>query len=90
MKDSNDDMYEKAHKIIEKWPDWKKEAYNRDFAVSKYSEKLKIIKPIDEIIYDLQLIETVTPDCVEGRNQSLSDEEIEARAEQAIDQAIDI
>ena len=35
-------LYEKAHKTIEGWPDWKKQAYNDNFAVSRYSQKLVI------------------------------------------------
>ncbi|WFA08544.1 hypothetical protein [Tissierella sp. Yu-01] len=35
-------LHETIHKTIEEWPDWKKQAYNDNFAVSKYSKKLII------------------------------------------------
>ena len=41
-KKSNEDLYEKIYKTIEEWPDWKKQAYNDNFAVSKYSKKFII------------------------------------------------
>lgn len=41
-KKSNEGLYEKIYKTIEEWPDWKKQAYNDNFAVSKYSKKFII------------------------------------------------
>jgi hypothetical protein len=35
-------LHEQIHKTIEEWPDWKKQAYNDNFAISKYSRKLII------------------------------------------------
>lgn len=34
--------YEKVNKTINEWPDWKKEAYNKMFAVSAHAEKVAI------------------------------------------------
>ncbi len=34
--------YETIHCIIENWPDWKKEEYNANFAVSEYTERLVV------------------------------------------------
>lgn len=34
--------YEKVNKTINEWPDWKKDAYNRMFAVSAHAEKVLI------------------------------------------------
>lgn len=39
-----DEVYKIVCKTIEKWPDWKKEEYNNDFIISKYSDKLVISK----------------------------------------------
>lgn len=39
---SKDVVYDKIRKTIDNWPDWKKQAYNDNFAVSKYSEKYVI------------------------------------------------
>lgn len=38
-----DDLYEKIHETIENWPEWKKQAYNDNFAISNYSRKLNIL-----------------------------------------------
>lgn len=35
--------YEILHHIIENWPDWKKEEYNTNFAVTEYTKKLSIL-----------------------------------------------
>lgn len=36
------ESYEKVNKTINEWPDWKKEAYNKMFAVSTHAEKVPI------------------------------------------------
>ena len=41
-KAKKDDIYEKIHETIEGWPDWKKQAYNDNLAISRYSKKLVI------------------------------------------------
>mgnify|MGYP000981580859 CR=1 FL=1 len=41
-KKSNKGLYDKIYRTIDEWPDWKKQAYNDNFAVSKYSKKLII------------------------------------------------
>lgn len=34
--------YEKVNHTINEWPNWKKEAYNEMFAVSKHAKKVSI------------------------------------------------
>lgn len=34
--------YENVNKIINEWPDWKKQAYNDMFAISTHAKKLNI------------------------------------------------
>lgn len=34
--------YDKINKMINEWPDWKKDAYNKMFAVSVHAEKISI------------------------------------------------
>ena len=37
---SGDEPYEKVNKTINEWPNWKKDAYNKMFAVSAHAEKI--------------------------------------------------
>lgn len=37
---SDDEYYEKVNKTINEWPNWKKDAYNKMFAVSAHAEKI--------------------------------------------------
>lgn len=37
---SGDESYEKVNKTINEWPNWKKDAYNKMFAVSAHAEKI--------------------------------------------------
>ncbi len=34
--------YEKIGKIINQWPNWKKDAYNKMFAISTHAKRLNI------------------------------------------------
>lgn len=34
--------YEKVNKTINEWPNWKKDAYNKMFAVSTHAEKVVV------------------------------------------------
>lgn len=34
------ESYEKVNKTINEWPNWKKDAYNKMFAVSAHAEKI--------------------------------------------------
>lgn len=43
-KKEDDEIYGIAHSIINCWPDWKKQAYSDNFAISPYSGKLIIDK----------------------------------------------
>jgi hypothetical protein len=42
-------LYEKIHKELEQWPDWKKQAYNDIFAVIKHSKKLIIKEKKEDV-----------------------------------------
>lgn len=37
-------LHKKIHSTVKGWPDWKKQEYNDNFAVSRFSEKLNIKK----------------------------------------------
>ena len=37
-----DELHKAIREKLENWEDWKKECYNREFAVSPYSKKLEI------------------------------------------------
>ncbi len=36
------ESYEKVNKTINEWPNWKKDAYNKMFAVSAHAEKVAV------------------------------------------------
>ena len=36
------ESYEKVNKTINEWPNWKKDAYNKMFAVSAHAEKIVV------------------------------------------------
>ena len=36
------ESYEKVNKTINEWPNWKKDAYNKMFAISAHSEKIVV------------------------------------------------
>lgn len=36
------ESYEKVNKTINEWPDWKKDAYNRMFAVSVHAQEVVV------------------------------------------------
>lgn len=38
------DLHERIHRVVMSWPDWKKQEYNDNFAISRFSEKLDIKK----------------------------------------------
>lgn len=43
------DLHERIHRVVMSWPDWKKQEYNDNFAVSCFSEKLDIRKNKKEL-----------------------------------------
>ena len=36
------ESYEKVNKTINQWPNWKKDAYNKMFAISTHAKRLNI------------------------------------------------